>query len=49
MGDPKLATAEAGEKLVAEALVPLVSTLEQLARLDVAVYKPVEKPNDGLV
>lgn len=46
VGDPKQATVEAGEKLVEGALSVLVPTLEQIARLDVSVYKPVEKPNE---
>lgn len=49
VGDPQLASAEAGEKLIAGALPPLVATLEQLARLDVAVFEPIEKPNERLV
>lgn len=49
VGDPHLATPEAGERLVEQAIPPLVATLEQLAKLDVSVFAPVEKPNEGLV
>ncbi|MEN6301699.1 MAG: creatininase family protein [Armatimonadia bacterium] len=49
VGDPKLATAEAGEKMIEGALGVLVPTLEQLARLDVSVYEPVERPNEMFV
>jgi len=45
VGDPRQASAEAGEKLAEEALAVLVPTLEQLAALDVSVYAPVERPN----
>jgi len=46
VGDPKGASAEKGEQLVAQALDEFVPTMEELARLDVAELEPVEKPNE---
>ncbi len=45
IGDPKQASAEQGEELIAQALDAFVPAIENLARLDVAELEPVEKPN----
>jgi creatinine amidohydrolase len=46
VGDPKLATVEAGERLAEEALTVLVPTLTQIAKLDVKTLEPPERPNE---